>query len=160
MPKKSKANIIKTKTLFDHIKAITEKPYDPDYWNKLSDSDKKTFSTYMIHRFISMNYYWIDIANLFQQYSYNLKPEIVYKLYATALPKSRTFLRYIKGKKDHSYEPELISIMITHFEVSKKEIILYLNILYDWPSGIDDIKNLLSRYGKSEKEIKKLIKRK
>ena len=33
---------VKTKTLFDHLKAITQYQ-DPNYWEKLSDADKKTF---------------------------------------------------------------------------------------------------------------------
>jgi len=34
------------KTLFDHINAITQEK-DPKYWDKLEESDKKTWSNYM-----------------------------------------------------------------------------------------------------------------
>ncbi len=38
------------KSLFDHIKAVTQFQ-DPNYWDKLEDGDKKTWSNYMVHRF-------------------------------------------------------------------------------------------------------------
>ena len=52
----------KPKTLFDHLKAITQYQ-DPNYWEKLSDADKKTWSNYMVHRFLSMNLDWVDIIS-------------------------------------------------------------------------------------------------
>jgi hypothetical protein len=33
------------KTLFNHLTAITSEQ-DPNYWDKLDDGDKKTFSNY------------------------------------------------------------------------------------------------------------------
>ena len=37
------------KTLFDHIKAVTQFQ-DPKYWDKLEETDKKTWSNYMVQR--------------------------------------------------------------------------------------------------------------
>ena len=48
------------KGLFDHIKAITQYQ-DPKYFDKLDDEDLKSWSNYMIHRFLSMNPDWIDL---------------------------------------------------------------------------------------------------
>ena len=39
------------KGLFDHIKQITN-VQDPKYWDKLEPEDKKTFSNYMVLRFL------------------------------------------------------------------------------------------------------------
>jgi len=107
-----------------------------------------------------MNPDWTEIANMFQQYSYELSPEIVYKLYAETLPKSRIFLRYIKGKKVDTFEKELVDILRKDFEISKKESIDYLKIYFVIPGGIEELKYIISKYGKTEKEIKKLVKRK
>lgn len=147
----------KVKSLFDHIKQITQFPYDPNYWDKLSDGDKKTFSSYLIHRFISMNPEWVEIANMFQQYSYDLSPELVYKLYAETLPKSRIFLRYIKGKKGETFEKELVDLLCKDFEISKKEAIDYLKIYFIFPGGMDELTYILEKYGKTKQEIKKLL---
>ena len=48
------------KTLFDHLNAIS-KDQKPDYFRDLSEEDKKTWSNYMIHRFLSMNYDFVDL---------------------------------------------------------------------------------------------------
>jgi len=158
--KRPKQTIPKVKTLFDHIKGITQEPYDPNYWENLSDGDRKTFQPYMIHRFISMNPDWIDIANMFQQYAYELHPSLVYKLYAETLPKSRIFLRYVKGKKTDTFEKDLVQIVSKNFEVSITNALDYLEIFFTYPGGLDELTYILQKYGKTDKEIKKLLKRK
>ena len=56
------------KTLFDHIKAITQFQ-DPKYFDKLEEGDLKTWSNYMIHRFLSMNSDWIEVLAELQPYT-------------------------------------------------------------------------------------------
>ena len=72
---------MKTKTLFDHIKQVTN-VQNQLYWDELSESDKKTWSNYMVHRFLSMKADWIEVVNEIQQY-WELKPKdglsILYK---------------------------------------------------------------------------------
>ena len=65
------------KTLFDHIKAITQSQ-DPNYFDKLEEGDLKTWSNYMIHRFLSMNADWITTIADLQPYTERLKPEQLY----------------------------------------------------------------------------------
>ena len=50
----------KAKTLFDHLNNITA-IQNPDYYDKLSDEDRKTWSNFMIHRFLSMNYDYVEL---------------------------------------------------------------------------------------------------
>ena len=75
---------MKKKSLFDHIKQITS-VQDENYWDKISDTDKKTWSNYMVHRFLSMKMEWIELVNELQKY--NLEPKELYKLYTNILPK-------------------------------------------------------------------------
>ena len=56
------------KSLFDHIKAITS-VQSPTYWDTLEDDDKKTWSNYMVHRFLSMNPDWIEVLSEIQPLS-------------------------------------------------------------------------------------------
>jgi hypothetical protein len=65
------------KSLFDHIKAITNEQ-NPDYWVTLDDGDKKTWSNYMIHRFLSMNKDWIQVLSEIQPYTQVLEPNQLY----------------------------------------------------------------------------------
>jgi hypothetical protein len=62
------------KSLFDHIKAITTEQ-NPNYWETLDDGDKKTWSNYMIHRFLSMNPDWIQVLSEIQPYTQVLEPK-------------------------------------------------------------------------------------
>ena len=45
--------------LFDHINAITT-IQDPKYFDKLGDEDLKTWSNFMINRFLSMKPEWLS----------------------------------------------------------------------------------------------------
>lgn len=156
---RSKAPQIKTKTLFDHINAITQMQ-DKKYFDKLSDGDKKTWSNFMINRFLSMNPDWVEIIAQLDPITTGaqLKPELVYKMYINIIPKSRTFLRYIKGRKETKYSKELIDILRKYFECSRKEAIEYLNIFYMSDDKKEELKNIILMYGKEDKEVKKLMK--
>ena len=57
---------MKPKGLFDHINHITSNQ-TKDYWNTLTESDKKTWSNYMINRFLSMKMEWTDFVNEIQK---------------------------------------------------------------------------------------------
>ena len=65
------------KGLFDHIKAIRQYQ-DPKYFDKLDDEDLKSWSNYMIHRFLSMNPDWIDLIAELQPYTQALPPKALY----------------------------------------------------------------------------------
>lgn len=143
------------KSLFDHIKEICQHQ-DPDYWNKLTDADKRTWSTYMVNRFLSMNEEWVDVVNDIQLLSQAMTPEVVYKLYINVIPKGRRWLKYIKSTKDKKYEEWLIELMVKHFETSQKQAIDYLNILYSTDNGRIAIKEIAESYAVDTKKIKKL----
>ena len=69
-------------------------------WNSFSESDKKSFSSYMINRWLSMDEEFVEIVNYFQEYAIGtLEPREVYKWYCDVLPKGKRFNKYIKGKK-------------------------------------------------------------
>ena len=99
------------KSLFDHIKAITNEQ-NPKYFKTLSDDDKKTWSNYMIHRFLSMNPDWVDTISELQPFTQSLPPEALYLTYIGIIPKGRHFLKYTKGKKVQKYEDWLIDLIV------------------------------------------------
>ena len=63
---------IKRKNLFDHINAITSRQHS-NYWDEITDEDKKSWSNYMVNRFLSMKMDWIELVNEVQKYP--LKPK-------------------------------------------------------------------------------------
>jgi hypothetical protein len=143
------------KTLFDHVKAITT-DQDPKYWDKLETGDKKTFSNFMIHRFLSMNPDWVSFISEIQPYTEKLEPKQLYLLMIGIIPKGKYYLRYVKGKKDDIYEKWLVELLCTEYTCTKKESEEYLEILYATKEGREDIKRICQKYGVDPKEITKL----
>ncbi len=144
-------------TIFDHMNFISDKKIK---WDTLSDIDRKSFSSYMINRFLSMNYDLIEVVAEFQKYTVGLlEPREVYNLYSDLLPKAKLpFCKYVKSKKSASYKDELVSYIQKHFSVSYNESVQYLDIYFMDENKLNDLINLLQKYGKTEKEIKNLLK--
>lgn len=141
------------KTLFDHITHITQKQ-TKGYWNSLNETEKKQWSNYMIHRFLSMKMEYVDVVNEIQRY--NLKPKDLYKLYTNILPKKKEWLRYVKGKKNMKYEKWVVEIVAKHYESSLSEAREYLDVFYSTEQNKANLKTILQKYGSDTKEIKKL----
>ena len=140
----------KQATLFDHLNNIS---YSKKDWDTLSEMDKKSFSVYMVNRFLSMNMDYIDIVNEIQQYTNGqLKSKEVYNIYKNILPKKKGFFGYVKGSKKTKYNPELLDRLKLYFEVSNRELEDYLSIL-----SRNEVIVILQKFGLSSKEIKKLL---
>ena len=143
------------KTLFDHINAITQDK-NPKYWDTLDESDKKTWSNYMILRFLSMKYEWVDtIANI-APYIQEAPPKAAYLALMGLLPKTRAFLKYMKPATADKYESWLIELVGKKYEVSLAEAEEYVHILYQTNEGKLHIKEICTMYGTDPKQITKL----
>ena len=136
--------------IFDWLNQITLHKKD---WDSFSEEDHKSFNTFIINRFLSMNGEWIEIVNVLQQYTIGMESKDVYILYINLIPKGKKFLKYIKGKMDKKYNKELIKILCNHFECSKLQVTQYMDLLVK-----EQLKNILALYGKNQKEIKMLLK--
>ena len=146
----------KPATIFDHLANITWKKTP---WDKLDEPSQKTFSPYLINRWLSMNPDYIEIVDMFQQYTIGpLSKKHVYQLYHDILPKQRMFAKYIKGKKVNKYNPELVKFLAEHLHCSKTEAEEFVGILLLNESGRNRLVELLKKYGHADKEIKKLLK--
>ena len=141
----------KPATIFDHLANITWKKTP---WDTLDEASQKTFSPYLINRWLSMNSNYIEIVDMFQQYTIGpLSKKHVYQLYFDFLPKQKSFNKYIKGKKQDKYNKELVKLIADHYQIAKIEAEEYISLLEQ-----AEISSLLKKYGKSEKEIKGLLK--
>ena len=144
------------KSLFDHINAIYTSNHD--YWDKLSDSDRKSFSTFMTNRFLSMDPGVLDLVNLFQMYYI---PELTdnkatWLFYSYAIPKKKQFHKYIKKTKGEEYESWLIDLVVKHFQVSTRQAEEYLEIYYSTKERKEELKQLCEMYGVDKKKVGKL----
>ena len=141
----------KTATIFDHIAGITHKK---KLWDKLSEADQKSFSPYIINRWLSMHPDLIETIDLLQRYTIGpLSKKHVYQLYYDVLPNANVRAKYIKGKKQDKYNKDLVKFIANHYQIAKIEAEEYIGLLTK-----DDLTSILKQYGKTEKEIKKLLK--
>ena len=121
-------------------------------WDSFTESDKKTFNTFIINRWLSMDEEFIEIVNYLQKY-WSLDSKEVYRVYCDVLPKGKRFNKYIKGKRDKKYDKELVEIITNHFECSKLQTQEYLGLI-----SKEELKEILEKYGKDKKTIKRLCK--
>ena len=141
----------KPATIFDFITGITHKKKN---WSEYTDTEQKKFSSFIVNRWLSMRMELIEIINQLQKYTIGLlSPRDTYRLYHGILPTQRTFAKYIKGKKEDKYDKQLVSQIADHYLISQSEAIDYIDLM---PK--DSCSSLLSMYGYSEKEIKKMLK--
>ena len=150
MKKTGKKSLIKKKSLFDHIKQITS-VQTPNYWEEISDEDKKSWSNYMTHRFLSMKMEWVELVNEFQKY--NLKPKELYKLYTNILPKGNQWLKYTKGRNQMAQPDWLIYIVANHEQVSKKEAYDMVEMYMLTEGGMLELGQLAQKWGVEPKKI-------
>ena len=143
------------KKLFDHLNAITSEQ-DPNYFEKLSEEDLKSWSNFMVNRFLSMKPEWVELIATLLPLSQTLSPKEMYSLYINVIPKGKYFLKYIKGKSEDKYERFLIDSTKKEFLVSEIQAIEYIEILYSIREGRENIKYICEKYGIEKKEITKL----
>ena len=147
-----KKSVIKNKGLFDHITHITQRQ-TKDYWDSLNETEKKQWSNYMIHRFLSMKMEYVEVVNEFQKY--NLKPKDLYKLYTNVLPKGKQWLKYTKGRSEMAHPNWLINVVANHNEVSKKEAYDMVEMYMLTEGGMLELGELCKKWGVEPKKIEK-----
>ena len=138
-----------SKSLFDHIKQITN-VQNTLYWDSLEEGDKKTWSNYMVHRFLSMKSEWIQVVNEIQKY-WELAPKNVYQFYIDVIPRGRTFLRYVKSKKKSKVEKWAMEHLTDYFECSTREVEDHLELLTK-----EQVTAIIMKYGVDDKQLKKI----
>lgn len=137
------------KNIFGWLEEIT---VNKSPLSSISDESWDTWNSYMVHRYISMNQDYIDIANLVQKINPQNKKQI-YSIYKEMIPKRKMWLKYIKNeaKKD---QKELEEYVAKYFDCSLGEAEHYIDILRG--AGV---KSILDEMGIEEKEINKLLKK-
>ena len=123
-------------TLFDWLKEINLTKRPPSIFE---DSDWKTFTPYMINRYLSLHTELLDVVNYVQKFV-SLPKEMTYDMYRRMLPKQPRFAKYIKGQKKQ--DSKHIDLIAKYFEVSKPEAREYSKFL-----STQDVKQIKTIYG-------------
>ena len=140
-------------SIFDFLKNLT---IDKVPWSKYSEYEQKDFSGFMAQLWLSMNYDLIEFVNSLQPYLSQLDKENFYKLYYNILPQENIYISFVKGKKTEKIDPALILLLSSYFEISKDQAEEYVMLFNKTDEGKESLKVILQRYGKTDKEIKKL----
>lgn len=141
--------------LFDHIKNLTVNKVP---WSSLRDCDKKTFKPYMITLWFGMVPDLLVLLDELQIYSIGgLTSEQYYTVLYEYLPQQNYFIKYIKGSKEDKYNKELVQLLSKYFEISKCEALDYLEIYNGNITNQLELRTLIEKYGKTDKEINKLM---
>ena len=119
-------------------------------WNSFSESDQKKFSPFMVNRYLSMGSDYLQIVNYMQKYWMVTPHKSLYQFYCNLLPKKKTYLRYLSGKKEKTND-KVVPFIMEYFEVSKLQAADYYDLMLK-----EDLILLLKKFGKSDKEIKKM----
>jgi hypothetical protein len=138
------------KTLFDHINEIYQSQ-KKNYFSTLDDGEKRTYSAYMVNRFLSMNIHQLPLVNEIQKY--NLPSDVHYLFLATTIPRGKQYNKYVKSKNETKYESWLLTLVAKHFNVSEIEAESYLEIYYR--DDKEGLRSLCEKYGIDPKVIKK-----
>lgn len=154
-PKKSKneGNSLapKAKGLFDHINHLRQ-VQDPKYFDTLTDADKKSWSNYMVCRFLSMQPELIECVNDVSVY-WEQPPEKFYQILLLIMPKpAKAYFPYIKSKNEKKWSKELMELLRKHYEESERNVEEYLNLL-----TTEELRRIVGMYGYTEKEVENLI---
>lgn len=156
--KNNESTDIKAATIFDHLNNIyTSKPE----WNDISDLDKSSWNTYMMNRWISMKFDYLPVVNDVQKYTIgNLDNREVYNIYRGFFPKAKVYAKYIKADDSEKYNPDLIDLISLYYSCGINDALMYLDVFFKDTDSLEELIAIISKYGKTDAEIKKLITKK
>lgn len=154
-PARQKNTEDKKKTIFDHVKHIRQ-IQDPNYYNNLSEDDRKSFNHFMILRALSMD---VDIletaAQLYQVFDRIPSPQF-YQLLIAIVPKSYDYYPWVKSKKFKN-NPELLKIISDVFKIPSYQANEYVNLLLKINGGATELEDMCRAYGLGDSEINELF---
>lgn len=145
----------KAKKLFDHVKAIRQ-VQDPDYYNTLSEEDRKSFNHFMILRALSMDADMVEtVAQLYQIFDKIPSPQF-YQLLIAIVPKSMKFYPWIKSKK-LKHNKLLLEYVAKRFQIAKYQANEYVNLLLRTEEGQNELVAICKSFGLEDKEVDELF---
>ena len=149
--------------LFDHIKHI-QNVQSPDYYTKLSEADRKTFSIFMILKGLSMNPAFVECAACLYRYMEIIPGAQFYKILIDLYPRHgyKEYHKWVKSSRDKSdsnakKELEVVNFIMKKYEISMKEARVYLQVFRSTKSGKNELLDIVTGFGISEKEAGEMI---
>jgi hypothetical protein len=148
----------KDRGLFDHVKHIRQ-VQSPDYISTLSEKELKTFNHYMILKALSMDSNLIEFVAEIYPYFDKIPTPAFYKMLIEVVPKSMRFYPWVK-RKSIKYNTELLELLATKFEISKRQAVDYCNVFLADENGINKLVDICKGFGLEDNEVEKLFEEK
>ena len=151
-------NLKKQKNLFDHLTAIRTTK-DPNYYNSLTDGEKKGFNHWILLHALSMDTNLIELASfLWRDGYYDAIPSNrFYQLLLEIIPKTNQKLNWIKKSKKPNNQ--LIKYVSEWYSISTREAKEYVDIYSFDDKGILELASILEGIGLSAKEVENVLMR-
>lgn len=133
----------------DHIEQIINIK-DKDYYKSLTSEERKSFSTWLIIKYLSHCYELIPILGEYLPKMNDLTPEQTYKVLIGIIPKGDYTFKVINGKKKKGvvYSKDMIELLSKEYECSTKTSKEYIEILYEIGEYQKTREFLSKKYGK------------
>lgn len=131
----------------DHIIQITQTK-DRDYYNNLTDVERKSFTTYLILRYLSYCYELIPILSEYQSKIEQLPPDRLYLVLIEIIPKGDYKFKFITGKKDKIYSKKEVELLSKHYQCSTTQSKEFIDVLREIGEYHSEIERLYGMYGK------------
>lgn len=144
---------MKNKTIFDHIKHITE-VQSKDYLSTLNEQEYKDFNIFLLQKFLSMNNDLVQSIDYISKYVFfnNMSKEEYYKLLIYLIPKGKYWIEFSKKDKGFVVPEWFLELIKKYFIfISSQDAIEYFNLM-----NKDDKLALLKLYGIPKEKIKEI----
>jgi hypothetical protein len=112
--------------IFNIVKRIQT---SKDNWNDIPVEERETFNNWMCNKVLSMNQDYVEVVNIIQKNTWQMKSEYLYNLYKDIIPKGYVFSKYIKAAKKQEYKSEEVEAVMKYYTVSSKDAKEYINML-------------------------------
>ena len=132
----------------EFFKILNYLSYDKVPYSELTDTEIKSISPYMLHRYLSMSSEYCVFVNEVQSIP-ELSVEQVYNIYLSLLPKSKKYFKYTKAASN-KIDKDKVSKLSSLLQVSQREANDYLALLSN-----DQFKDILNSYGQNDSTLSK-----
>lgn len=140
--------------LFDHVKHIRTLQ-KPDYYNSLTELDRKSFNHFMILQALSMDPQLLSVISILYRYFDIISSPQFYQLLISFIPKNSTYYPWIGSK--NKYKTDLLELMARRFEISFQQAKEYVDLLSLTDEGVNSLVYICQGFGKTDSEIQELL---
>ena len=148
-------DIVRTRGLFDHVKHIRQ-VQSADYYDTLSESERKTFSKFMILRVLSMDQKIVEEISYISKYMEVLPDKQFYDLLIKCIPKDYKFYPYIK-KNVKEVNSTILGCIVKKYQIGSSDASDYYSLFIQTESGLNNLVELVQSFGYSQSEIETMF---